>query len=103
MTEYSDEWCSQTVAGWVVCAGGTGEFSPGRVEIQVQESREAAAGGGHGDGGGGLQLRLAHRRPGGVAQLRAQPKSNAAALRDGRVAHPRDIWHEKFQHWYQLI
>ena len=84
MTEYSDEWCSQTVAGWVVCAGGTGEFSPGRVEIQVQESREAAA-------GGGLQLRLAHRRPGGVTQLWAQPKSNAAALRDGRVAHPRDI------------
>lgn len=84
-------WCSQTVAEWVVCAGGTGEFSPGRVEIQVQESREAAAGDGDGSGGGGLQQRLAHRRPGGVAQLRAQPKSNAAAFCDGRVAYVQDI------------
>jgi len=48
-----------------------GEFSPERVEIQVQESWEAAVAG----GGGGccLLLRLAHRRPGGVAQLRVQP------------------------------
>ena len=72
------------LAGLYICAGCIGELSPGRVEIQVEESGEA----------GGLQPGLAHRRARGVPQLRPQPtKSNATLLRNRnrRVAHLRDI------------
>jgi hypothetical protein len=65
----------------LACAGGAGELSPGRIEIEVEESSEA----------GGLQPRLAHRRARRVAQLRAQPTKSNATLRNRRLADLRDI------------